>query len=123
MIVKNIGSALAITLPTLTGDTKSRFAVLGSGTEIPVVTLGVGESKTISFVLAADDNVEVGVYNFPVALSFYNQSIASGIGIKVISKALLTLPKVQTDPVTILPDKSFLCPRRSRTPGRARLRA
>jgi uncharacterized repeat protein (TIGR01451 family) len=114
MSVKNIGSnaalngAVGISLPVLTGDTKSRFSVIGSGTEIPVGTLGVGESATISFILAVDDNVEAGVYNFPLTLSYSGTTATSGVGIVVISKALLTLPKVQTDPVTVTPDKSFL---------------
>jgi uncharacterized repeat protein (TIGR01451 family) len=58
MTIKNIGSAaalngaVAVTLPVLTGDVKSRFSVIGSGTELAVGTLGVGESTVVSLSLA-----------------------------------------------------------------------
>ncbi len=114
LTVKNIGGApalngaLGLTIPTLTGDTKQRFSIIGSGTELAIGTLSVGESKTIVFELAADDNVEAGVYNFPATLSYSGTGSSTGIGLVVVSRAELTLPKVQTDPVTVKPDKPFL---------------
>ncbi|MFH0961390.1 MAG: COG1361 S-layer family protein [archaeon] len=114
MVVKNIGSAPALngaaklTIPVLTGDTKGRFSVIGSGTEFPIGSLGVGEAKEFVFRLATDKNVEAGVYNFPLEITYSGQTSESGIGLVVVSKALLTLPKVQTDPVNVIPDKAFL---------------
>jgi hypothetical protein len=114
MSVKDIGSAaalngaLAVTLPVLTGDAKSGFSIIGAGTEIPVGTLGVGDSATVSFKLAVDEGVAAGVYNFPINISFSGGSSQSGLGLVVISKATLSVPKVQTDPVTVVPGKTFL---------------
>lgn len=114
LILKNIGGApalngaLGLAIPTLAGDTKQRFSVIGSGTELAIGTLSVGESKTVRFELATDDNVEAGVYNFPATLSYSGTTSSTGIGLVVVSKADLTLPKVQTDPVNVVPDKAFL---------------
>jgi LPXTG-motif cell wall-anchored protein len=110
--LSGITKMLGISLPSFGGEAEagvSGFSVVGSGSSFYIGDLNPDETCSVDITLAVDPETKKGVYNLPIAVSYLGGSSSSNaIGIRVMSKAELFVPEIETDPVEVKPGETAM---------------
>jgi hypothetical protein len=106
-IPEEITSLLGISIPSFggAGEKAPPLSIVGSGSRFSIGDLRPNEKANVSFNLVSDPEIKRGVYNLPITISYRgaHSSSLEYVGIRVLSKAELTVPEIRTDPRTVTP--------------------
>ncbi|VUT25469.1 MAG: hypothetical protein MOIL_01062 [Candidatus Methanolliviera sp. GoM_oil] len=106
MMPSSIMEMMGGTIPSF-GEEEEKvpaISLVGSGNRLYIGDLSPGESRPVEVKLVADPKTKKGLYRLPVTIDHWGGSSSDSIAVRVISRAEISMPEIETSPREVKPN-------------------